>query len=303
MSTIKLKRSSVQGKRPIVSNDFTNELDLGEIAINTHDGKMFMRRDEGGNVSLHEVGNPGEALNVLYVSLSGKPGNSGKSLGDAVDTIDKALELATPVTIPINFGAIDATTASIEFNGHVFVTGDILTYSQGAGGSWPSLVDGQQYYVRKLFDHPTSDHMFQLYETAEAAFEGNSANAKPLDPTTPSGTNHTLTRKTEQTTIFVKSGTYELDNTPRSGAPMGGLLVPKNVSIVGDNLRTTKVKGKIAGNDLFYVQNASYPHKHDFYRHASKSGYQPSTACRSILSTYCITGRSGSSSNINKSLC
>ena len=258
MSTIKLKRSSVQGKRPIVSNDFTNELDLGEIAINTHDGKMFMRRDEGGNVSLHEVGNPGEARNVLYVSLSGKPGNSGKSLADAVDTIDKALELATPVTIPINFGAIDATTSSFEFNGHVFVTGDILTYSQGAGGSWPSLVDGQQYYVRKLFDHPTSDHMFQLYETAEAAFEGNSANAKTLDPAAASGTNHTLTRKTEQTTIFVKSGTYELDNTPRSGAPMGGLLVPKNVSIVGDNLRTTKVKGKIAGNDLFYVQNASY---------------------------------------------
>ena len=43
MSTdIRLKRSSVQGKIPTVS-----DLNLGEIAINTYDGKLFIKSDDG----------------------------------------------------------------------------------------------------------------------------------------------------------------------------------------------------------------------------------------------------------------
>ena len=44
MSTtnIKLKRSSVAGKIPT-----TGQLELGEVAINTNDGKLFFKRDNG----------------------------------------------------------------------------------------------------------------------------------------------------------------------------------------------------------------------------------------------------------------
>jgi hypothetical protein len=43
MSTnIKLKRSAIQGKVPT-----TADLDLGELAINTFDGKLFMKKDDG----------------------------------------------------------------------------------------------------------------------------------------------------------------------------------------------------------------------------------------------------------------
>lgn len=43
MSTnIKLKRSAVQGKVPA-----TTDLDFGELAINTYDGKLFLKKDDG----------------------------------------------------------------------------------------------------------------------------------------------------------------------------------------------------------------------------------------------------------------
>ncbi len=41
--TIKIKRSSVAGKIPTIDN-----LSLGELAINTYDGKIFLEQDQGG---------------------------------------------------------------------------------------------------------------------------------------------------------------------------------------------------------------------------------------------------------------
>ena len=40
---IKLKRSAVEGKRPGLS-----DLQLGELALNTNDGNIFVERDTGG---------------------------------------------------------------------------------------------------------------------------------------------------------------------------------------------------------------------------------------------------------------
>ena len=48
--TIKLKRSSVQNNTPS-----TSDLELGELAINTHDGKLFIKKDDG-TASIVEVG-------------------------------------------------------------------------------------------------------------------------------------------------------------------------------------------------------------------------------------------------------
>ena len=40
---IKLKRSAVADKRPALSG-----LELGEVALNTYDGHLFVRRDTSG---------------------------------------------------------------------------------------------------------------------------------------------------------------------------------------------------------------------------------------------------------------
>ena len=51
MSTnITLKRSSVQGKVPVVG-----DLALGEIALNTYDGKLFIKKNVGGSESIVDV--------------------------------------------------------------------------------------------------------------------------------------------------------------------------------------------------------------------------------------------------------
>lgn len=41
-NTVKLKRSAVEGRVPS-----TSDLELGEIGINTHDGKVFVKKDDG----------------------------------------------------------------------------------------------------------------------------------------------------------------------------------------------------------------------------------------------------------------
>ena len=146
MSTIKLRRSATSGAIPT-----TGQLELGEVAINTHDGKMFFKRDENGNLTIREVGLADRAANVLYVSKSGNDNNDGSTVAEAFLTIDEAL-----------------------------------------------------------------------------------ANA------------------TSGTTIFVKSGDYTIDNSA------GGVVVPANVSIVGDNLRTTNIYGQTATNDMFLLNNASH---------------------------------------------
>ena len=54
-STIRMKRSAVANKLPT-----TAQLDLGELAVNTRDGKLFLKRADGGE-ELVEVGARGGA--------------------------------------------------------------------------------------------------------------------------------------------------------------------------------------------------------------------------------------------------
>ena len=51
--TIKLKRSSTEGAEPS-----TSDLSLGEVAINTYDGKMFIKKNDGSD-AIVEIGTGG----------------------------------------------------------------------------------------------------------------------------------------------------------------------------------------------------------------------------------------------------
>ena len=93
MTTIKLRRSAVADSVPT-----TAQLELGEVAINTHDGKMFFKRDADGSVSIVELGLKDQADNVLYVSKNGSDDNNGETIAEAFATIDAALAVATTNT-------------------------------------------------------------------------------------------------------------------------------------------------------------------------------------------------------------
>ena len=49
-NTVRLKRSAVQGKAPAVG-----DLALGELAVNTYDGKLYTKKNDGSD-SIGEIG-------------------------------------------------------------------------------------------------------------------------------------------------------------------------------------------------------------------------------------------------------
>lgn len=96
---IKIKRSPVPGKKPT-----TGQLELGELALNTNDGKLFVKRfkefydaDLDEDITIEDIITfAGEVPieNTLFVQKAGSDYNSGKSWSDAFATIEKALEVA-----------------------------------------------------------------------------------------------------------------------------------------------------------------------------------------------------------------
>lgn len=84
----KVKRSAVEGNIPT-----TVQLDLGEIAINTFDGKMFIKKDNG-TPSVIEVGggSGGPANGVFYE-------NDTTITADYTITTNKNAMSAGPITI------------------------------------------------------------------------------------------------------------------------------------------------------------------------------------------------------------
>lgn len=91
MSTTKIinRRTNVPGRKPGIS-----EIELGEIVINTYDGKMFIKQNRNGDIDVVQVGDdPTE--NVFYVSKSGRYGNQGTSLSDSFKTLDSAVSVVT----------------------------------------------------------------------------------------------------------------------------------------------------------------------------------------------------------------
>ena len=62
--TIKLKRSSTQGAEPS-----TSDLALGEVAINTYDGKMFIKKNDGSD-SIVELGTGGNEATYTKTTVT-----------------------------------------------------------------------------------------------------------------------------------------------------------------------------------------------------------------------------------------
>jgi len=92
---IRIKRSSVPGKKPTVE-----QLPLGELGLNTYDAEIFVRRERAGiGTDIVSVSAGTTVTNILYVTQDGSDTNTGKKLGDAKRTIGAALTTATTGTV------------------------------------------------------------------------------------------------------------------------------------------------------------------------------------------------------------
>jgi hypothetical protein len=87
---IRFKRSSIPGKKPAIE-----QLPSGEIALNTHDGEIYIRRERSGvGTDIVSVSAGATVTNIIYVTKDGNDNNTGKKLGDAKATIKNAVENA-----------------------------------------------------------------------------------------------------------------------------------------------------------------------------------------------------------------
>jgi len=92
---IKIKRSSVAGKKPTTSN-----IAVGELALNTADGDLYTIRERVGFATdIVNLGAGTTVTNILYVTKDGSNSNTGKKLGDAKATIGAALTEASAGTV------------------------------------------------------------------------------------------------------------------------------------------------------------------------------------------------------------
>jgi hypothetical protein len=116
---IKLKRSAVANKAPVVA-----DLELGELAVNTWDGKLYLRKNDGTD-AIVEVGpvrsvagrTGAVALGVadvasLQTALDGKAASShGHAIAD-VANLQAALDAKASTASPAFTGTPSAPTAS-----------------------------------------------------------------------------------------------------------------------------------------------------------------------------------------------
>ena len=126
---VKLKRTSVQGKVPSTSN-----LDLGELAINTFDGRIFFERDNGVPSIEHVVTTNSDTTGSLNIYGDVTASN----LLITGDTIVSG-NLTLGGTIYIGDNPSDSVIVSAEFSGSLIPDGNEYYDLGSAAKKWNNV--------------------------------------------------------------------------------------------------------------------------------------------------------------------
>lgn len=112
INKILLKRSNTPGAVPTLE-----QLDLGELAANTYDGKLYLKTEVGAEQAIVEFVSKIPVGNTFFVSKNGKDTRPGTSWDESLLTIEKALELATARNGALTL--IDIGPGEYETQGHL----------------------------------------------------------------------------------------------------------------------------------------------------------------------------------------
>jgi len=147
-NTIKLRRSATSGAVPT-----TSQLALGELAMNTFDGKLFIKTDQSGAEAIAEIGAGGSTVTVAstppgdpdlgdiywdnidgnayiyysdgntqqWVSLSANSGAAGTSV-----ILENQRDISDNYTISTNFNGLSAGPVSVAANKTVTVPANAI---------------------------------------------------------------------------------------------------------------------------------------------------------------------------------
>ena len=159
--TIKIKRSSVAGKVP----HYPTSLDVGEFAINTADGKVFIAAGVGIGTTVREVGISTQHLLTSGIGTLG----SLKVTGGMLD------HLNFPDNIQAQFGSTDDLLIYHDGNSNILDngSGDLILTSNGG------KIDFQKLGGEKLARFYT-DGQVELYHNNGKRFETTGVGATVL---------------------------------------------------------------------------------------------------------------------------
>ena len=151
-TNIKLRRSATQGAIPTTSN-----LDLGELAINTFDGKLYVKKTAGSNTRVVQVGSSSYSYGThtgstetLIVKVASSPGDhryNGSGSGNKYfinDVPAPYLKLLPGVTY--RFDTSDSSNSGHPFRfyldaarNNLYSTGVTVAGSSGSSGSYTEI--------------------------------------------------------------------------------------------------------------------------------------------------------------------
>jgi hypothetical protein len=121
-NTILLKQSNTANAKPL-----TSTVELGELALNTFDGKAYMKIDTGATDQIVLV-NDIPVANTFFVTKTGNDANTGRSSLSSLATIEQALTLATAVKAadPAAITLIEVGPGRYQTQGHLDMPDDCV---------------------------------------------------------------------------------------------------------------------------------------------------------------------------------
>ena len=155
---IQVKRSAVPAKVPT-----TTDLDLGEIGINTYDGKMYIKQDNGtpaiiqigaGGAGTGDVTGPGSSTDNALARFDS---TTGKIIQNSVGILDDSGNLSgiNSITTP-NYVTFDTTAGENSAVAKLFWDDGDGVLSNGLKGGNVTLQIGTQEYARVYNDSGTT---------------------------------------------------------------------------------------------------------------------------------------------------
>ena len=136
--TIKLRRSAVAGNRPT-----TAQLDLGELAINTVDGKIYFEKSASGVESIQEIfttnaTNSGSLTTIGDVTITGSLYTTGSNTLIGITSLTGALNVSGSETIKgyVQFMPVTTNIDNSLSASYIYVSGSTndLYFSQNGNG-------------------------------------------------------------------------------------------------------------------------------------------------------------------------
>ena len=241
---IKIKRSAVAGKRPLVT-----DLGLGELALNTHDAELVTLRQRAFNHTF--VSAAADAVNVQSGAESGNqktPNGATYIPSTGVLTLDfgSAHGLSTSDTITLDNDSITFTCdADNHQTNHTYpratdpIAG-VTTAVTVTSTTQFTLNVGQGYSTEVVRTGAGVTVTNVWYVTKD----GNDSNTGKKLGDAKATIKNAVGMAGEGDVIHVSAGVYTEDNP---------IVLPKQLSIVGDSLREVTITPSNAASDLFHV--------------------------------------------------